>query len=186
MRILAGSILLIWSSACDAPVFHPRVAGLGTTMSGEVFVAFEQLWSSGAQDYYTRYEYNLIPEPGVLRPVLSIPPVLALNCSDQPIRLGNCVPYSWAWSDSKEYQNARFSLPGGDWIDIRRIAPDLGTISRTGNDGLVRWTNDNVSTPGDAIRGTSLLIVTGSGWGVHNLNIETGQTIWSIEAPDRL
>lgn len=186
MRALVSSVLLICSSACDTPVSHPWVAGLGTTTSGEIFVAFDQTWKGGDQDYYARHSYVLVQADGEQVPTRSIPPLLALNCSDQPATLGNCVPFSWVWSDAKKYRIANFSLPGGDHIDIHRVTPDTGTISRTSYDGLSRWTRDNVSVPGDAIRGTSLLIATSSGWGVENLNINTGEAIWSIQAPDRL
>lgn len=186
MRGLVCSILLIWSSACDAPVSHPWVAGIGTTMSGEIFVAFDQSWKGSAQDYYARHSYVLVQADGEVRSTPSIPPLLALNCSDQPTALGECITYSWMWSAAKDYQIGRFWLPGGDRIDFHKFNLTVGTISRIGYDGSVRWTHDNISGLGDAIRGTSLLTVPSLSGSVDNLNIDTGEAVWSVQAPDRL
>jgi outer membrane protein assembly factor BamB len=187
-RTLACIILLALSCGRypDEPFSPVEVTRAGTMMNGDVFVVFIQRWLNGPPSQggiYNKLNALIVHPNGQTDPMGTISlPKLAEDCSDHPSNLGICVAATY--TDSAGTENWSYPLADGSKIQISPYAS--GTISQITGGGSTIWMREDISQPVDAIRGSTLLILSNDSNAVSNIDINSGGPKWSVVAPAQL
>jgi hypothetical protein len=185
-RVLLFLILL--ATGCgfpNAPTGGVVITIVGTTLNGDAIVGFKQTWQRAPADsggIYNKYLTLLVHPDGQTEPTAYDTALLAQDCADNPSNLGACIPFTKTGTGN----STTWSFPLPDGGEIRIMKDATGTISRVTSDLSNVWVHDSVARPADAIRGNSLLVIRSDLVTVSKLNIENGETIWSITAPSEL
>lgn len=103
---------------------------------------------------------------------------LARDCSDAPPSLGPCTTSSW----QSETKTRSYLLPDGGRLEY--VQPDH-ILYRSVADGTSIWSRP-APHPEHPVRGTSLLLLRVADTYVENIDIDTGLTLWRVEAPSQL
>jgi hypothetical protein len=181
MRKLTLGFLLL--SACTGDSVHsagqPSVTSVDTAATGERVIGFEQpitVRSIDGVETTSAFGWLVVSADGTSQKMEQHPPAgLAADCSDQPARLGDCVPAQVSQFDG----TTTYSFPdGGDLLLFQ------GKAERYGSDGGLRWQLDDVSSAERAVRGGLVILVRG-GYAVET-EVDTGGEKWRIAPPASL
>jgi hypothetical protein len=183
MKSLLAALLLLAGCNTCSPLGMPEPGRLGTTADGDSVIGWFQENLCGEYTSSTGAFID-VSATGQQRSLEQQPPLLAADCSDQPGALGACVPADE--SGTADQPLWTYVLDGGDQI----LATTNG-LSRVSTSGMTEWKADGTCMPSEPIRGTTLLTATCLVdrmivFGAELLDVDSGQPIWTVQAPDHL
>lgn len=180
MRSSLWMVLLAVTGCCgggESPNGPPEAGQVGTSTDGASFVEWGQsyLWGCYEAHVGVNLAYILVSASGEQRSIDRAPPLLAADCSDQPVELGTCVS---ATMTAPHVSTFSYLLEGND-----QVVAAAGSVSRITPNGTTLWSVAGCHA-GEAIRGTTLVLSCGRS--AEMIDVDTGLAIWTVQAPDRL
>lgn len=189
-NILWGLLLSMFgcSGISDDPIGVILVGRIGTVTDGNVAIEFKQKWTQIDPNKqvkgYFRFYNVLVTPTGQSSQIATFPPILAQDCSDAPANLGPCIAPSKTSSDLLT-THWSYQLSDGSKVSMT-AGGGTGPLLRIALDGRIMWIHERADEPGDAIRGNYLMIKDDDGTIASKINLDNGQAVWSIKAPEKI